>query len=150
MARSGRALVVCDQWLGSNGYAGMKALRRAGWAVDVVPEWEFVPAKWRSVGMRALAKALRPLAVREFNWELRLQVERLDPELLLVFKSTFVTPNSLRACAERGIRTYCFFPDVSFRAHGRYLPKTLPSASTRRPRVHPHEPSAAALTTAPQ
>jgi hypothetical protein len=28
-----RAIVVCDQWLGSNGYAGMKALRRAGWSV---------------------------------------------------------------------------------------------------------------------
>lgn len=123
---TGRAVVVCDQWLGSNGYAGMKALRRAGWAVEVVPEWEFVPVKWRGTAMRALGRALRPLAVREYNRELTLQITRLEPELLLVFKGTFVSPDVLRACASAGVRTYCFFPDVSFRAHGRYIPAALP------------------------
>lgn len=126
LTASGRAVVVCDQWLGSNGYAGMKAMRRAGWAVEVVPEWEFVPVKWRSAAMRALAKAVRPLAVREFNRELMLQVTRLEPELLLVFKGTFVTEDTLRHCASLGVRQYCFFPDVSFRTHGRYLPTALP------------------------
>lgn len=104
----------------------MKALRRAGWAVEVVPEWELIPVKWRGAGMRALGRALRPFAVREYNRELVLQISRLEPELLLVFKGTFVSPATLRTCASVGVRTYCFFPDVSFRAHGRYLPAALP------------------------
>src|SRR5687768_15831767 len=85
-----RALVVCDQWLGSDGYAGMKALRRAGWDVHVVPEWEFVPARYRSFHMKAIGKVFRPLAVREYNREVQLQARRLEPDMLLVFKGTWV------------------------------------------------------------
>ena len=125
-AASGPAIVVCDQWLGSNGYAGMKALRRAGWDVHVVPEWEFVPAKWRSIGMRALGRLIRPFAVSEFNQELILQAERHRPALLLVFKGSFVAATTLDRLRELRISTYCFYPDNSFRAHGPHIPKALP------------------------
>ena len=121
-----RALVVCDQWLGSNGYAGMKALRRAGWSVQVVPEWESIPVRWESTTMRAIGRALRPFAVREFNRRLTRQAERTSAELLLAFKGTFVRADTLRALRVRGVRLLCFYPDVSFRAHGPYLPAALP------------------------
>jgi spore maturation protein CgeB len=121
-----RALAVCDFWLGGNGYAGMKALRREGWDVMVAPEWEFVPAKWRSFGMRALGRLVRPFAVREFNRELILQARRHRPEFLLVFKGSFVTADSLDRLRTMGVRTYCFYPDNSFRAHGPYIPSALP------------------------
>jgi hypothetical protein len=121
-----RALAVCDFWLGGNGYAGMKALRRSGWDVVVVPEWEYVPAKWRSFGMRAVGRLLRPFAVREFNRELILQAERERPELLLVFKGSFVTAAALDRLRALGVRTYCFYPDNSFRAHGPHIPRALP------------------------
>lgn len=120
-----RAVVVCDQWLGSNGYAGMKALRRAGWSVHVAPEWEYVPVRWRSAPMKVLARALRPFAVREFNARLVDLARRTDAEMLLVFKGTFVYASALRALRERGVRLYCFYPDVSFRVHGRWLPDAL-------------------------
>lgn len=121
-----RALVVCDQWLGSNGYAGMKALRRAGWSVQVVPEWESVPVRWESRTMRAIGRALRPLAVAEFNRRLLQQAERTLAEMLLVFKGTFVSGDALEKLHARGVRLVCFYPDVSFRTHGRYLPYALP------------------------
>jgi glycosyltransferase involved in cell wall biosynthesis len=119
--------VVCDQWLGSNGYAGMKALRRAGWSVQVVPEWEFVPVRWRSLPMRVLGRLVRGRAVREFNAELLRAAARFRPELLLVFKGTFVRADTLHALRERGVRSYCFYPDVSTRTHGPYLPDALPA-----------------------
>ena len=121
-----RALVVCDMWYGSNGFAGAKALRRANWDVAVVPEWELVPIKWRTLAMRLLARATRSLAVREFNMELLRQTERWLPGLVLVFKGMFVQAETLRRLRAKGIRVYCFYPDVSFRAHGPYLPKALP------------------------
>jgi len=121
-----RALVVCDQWLGSNGYAGMKALRRAGWSVQVVPEWESVPVRWESTVMRGIGRILRPFAVAEFNRRLIQQAIRTSPELLLVFKGTFVRGDSLEQLHARGIRLFCFYPDVSFRTHGPYLPGALP------------------------
>ena len=121
-----RALVVCDQWLGSNGYAGMKALRRAGWSVHVVPEWESVPVRWESGMMRAIGRVLRPLAVAEFNRRLLRQAERTGAEMLLVFKGTFVRADTLHELRARGMRLLCFYPDVSFRTHGPYLPRALP------------------------
>jgi hypothetical protein len=123
---SQRAIVICDQWLGSDGYAGMKALRRAGWNVLVAAEWDFVPVHWRTLPMRIAGRLLRPAATREFNEALVDQARQFLPEMLLVFKGRFVSPESLRRFRERGIKTYCFYPDVSFRAHGPLIPKALP------------------------
>jgi hypothetical protein len=119
-------MVVCDQWLGSDGYAGMNALRRAGWDVHVVPEWEFIPVHWQSKPMKVLARALRAGAERELKKELLLQATRLAPEFLLVFKGRFITPATITALRELGVRCYNFYPDVSFRAHGPHLPIVLP------------------------
>jgi hypothetical protein len=121
-----RAMVVCDQWLGSDGYAGMKALRRAGWDVHVIPEWEYVPVRWRSKAMKSLGRVIRAAAERELNAELLLQAKRLRPEFLLVFKGRFITPGTITALRKLGVRCYNFYPDVSFRAHGPHLPKVLP------------------------
>jgi glycosyltransferase involved in cell wall biosynthesis len=104
----------------------MKALRRAGWSVLVAPEREYVPVKWTTKLMRAIGRAIRPRAVREFNVALRESANALAPSMLLVFKGTFLTPDTLIYLRERGVRTYCFFPDVSTRAHGPYIPRTLP------------------------
>lgn len=124
--RARTAVVVCDQWLGSNGYAGMKALRRAGWAVTVVPEWEYVPVKWRSFSMRALGRLTRARAVLEFNRALVAAVRETRADLLLTFKGMFVSAGALREIRSLGTLAYCFFPDNSFRAHGPWLPRALP------------------------
>ena len=121
-----RAIVVCDQWLGSDGYAGMRALRRAGWNVLVAPEWDFVPVRWRSRSLKVVGRLIRPFATREYNRELLLLARRFNPEVLLVFKGRFVQAETLRRMRAMGVRTYCFYPDVSFRAHGPDIPKALP------------------------
>lgn len=118
--------MVCDQWLGSNGYAGMKALRRTGWSVDVVAEWEFIPVRWRTQRMRTVGRLLRAAAVREFNAQLTAVARDVRPEMLLVFKGMFVQAGTIDTLRRLGIRSYCFYPDVSFRTHGPYLPAALP------------------------
>lgn len=123
---SERAIVVCDQWLGSDGYAGMRALRRAGWNVLVAAEWEFVPVRWRTLSLKVVGRLVRPFATREYNRELLLMARRFAPEILLVFKGRFVQAETLRRLRAMGIRTYCFYPDVSFRAHGPDIPRALP------------------------
>ena len=122
---SRRAVVVCDQWLGSNGYAGMKALRRAGWSVQVVPEWEYIPVRWQSPTMRILGRAARSLCVGEFNSALVRAVRRKRPDILLVFKGTFVHAASLAKIRAMGTRAYCFYPDVSVFAHGPHISRAL-------------------------
>ena len=120
-----RAVVVCDQWLGSNGFAGLKALRRACWSAQVVPEWEYVPVKWTGAAMRAAARALRRAAVGELNHALESEVERSEAEMLLVFKGTFITGDTIARIRAAGTRAYCFYPDLSTRTHGPYIPRAL-------------------------
>jgi len=120
-----RAIVICDQWLGSDGYAGLNAVRRAGWDGHVIPEWEFGPVRWRSRSMKALGRVIRGVAERELRREIILQARRLTPEFLLVFKGRFITPGTIATLRGMGIRCYNFYPDVSFRAHGPHLPRTL-------------------------
>ncbi len=76
--------------------------------------------------MRAIGRVLRPWAVAEFYVELLRIAEAFTPEFLLVFKGRFVRAATLRRLREMGIKSYCFYPDVSFRAHGHYLPRALP------------------------
>lgn len=104
----------------------MKALRRAGWDVHTLPEWEFVPSKYRSLRLKILAKATRRFAVAEYNRELRLQARRLEPDMFLVFKGVWVEGETIRALRAQGVRCYNYYPDVSFRAHGPYIPQALP------------------------
>lgn len=120
-----RAIVVCDQWLGSNGYAGMKALRRTGWSVQVLSEWEYVPVRWQTRSLRMLGRGIRPACVREFNSALISATRRMRPDMLLVFKGTFVRADAIAAIRGMGSRAYCFYPDVSVLAHGPQIPRAL-------------------------
>ncbi len=76
--------------------------------------------------MRAIGRLLRPFAVREFNRELIIQAARQQPEFCLAFKGSFVAASTLAQLRTMGVRTYCFYPDNSFRAHGSYIPAALP------------------------
>jgi spore maturation protein CgeB len=76
--------------------------------------------------MRALGRGVRAAAAREFNDALLRAATVYRPELLLVFKGTFVLASTLQTLRARGVRCLCFYPDVSTRTHGRYLPAALP------------------------
>ncbi len=76
--------------------------------------------------MKVLGRLVRGHAVREFNRAVLELAGRFNPELFFVFKGTFLLPNTLKVFKKYGIQTYCFYPDNSFYAHGRLLPRTLP------------------------
>ena len=50
----------------------------------------------------------------------------MKPHLFFAVKGTWVLPDTLRTLREHGTTSYCFYPDVSFLVHGKYLPSTLP------------------------
>jgi spore maturation protein CgeB len=46
--------------------------------------------------------------------------------MLLVFKGTWVQAETIRALRARAVQCYNYYTDVSFRAHGPYIPTALP------------------------
>lgn len=122
-----RVLAVADLWLGSNAYAWVRALRRAGHSVRTVPSENYVPGKWHSRPLRAVRRLLEPVLVREYTEALLREARQFRPHLFFVYKGHYVTAEAVRALRGLGAVAVNIYPDVSFLAHGRYLPKALPA-----------------------
>lgn len=121
-----RILAVSELWPGSNGYAYVRAFRRAGNSVWVVPSERVLPSAWTSKPLRVLQRLLGPALVREYNTLLLDEARKLNPHLFFVFKGRWVQAHTLQALRELGTVCINLYPDVSFMAHGPYLPKALP------------------------
>ena len=121
-----RILAVADLWQGSDGYAYIRAFRRMGHSVRVVPSEHFVPGDWDSLPLRALRRGLSRFMVGEYTKALVKAAQEMQPHLFFVFKGRYVAPQAVRALREMGAVTINFYPDVSFMAHGSYLPEALP------------------------
>jgi hypothetical protein len=121
-----RILAVSATWLGATDYGYVRAFRRAGHSVAVVPESEYFPGHWASVPLRALRRLALPSIVRDFQAHLLAEARRLEPDLFFVFKGSYVEPQSIDAIRAMGAIAINVYPDVSFRSHGPYLPRALP------------------------
>lgn len=121
-----RVLVLRENWIGNTGLSLFNALLRAGvWAASI-SEGEYIPLKWEGLPMKSLARTMRSRCVRQFNRALLREAEIVQPHLFIAVKGTFVKPESLRGLRKMGATSFCFFPDVSFMSHGKYLVRALP------------------------
>jgi spore maturation protein CgeB len=121
-----RILAVADLWQGSNGYAYVRAFRRMGHSVTAVSAEQFVPGHWQRRPLRLLRRVLEPVLVREYAEALVEEARRLRPHLFFVFKGRYVTADAVRRVQAFGAIAINVYPDVSFLAHGAYLPRSLP------------------------
>lgn len=125
-AASLRILAVADLWQGSDAYAYVRAFRRMGHSVTSLSPESFVPSAWRRSGLKALRRLLEPLLVREFAEALISEARSLRPDLFFVYKGRYVIPEAVREIRSLGALAVNVYPDVSFMAHGKYLPRALP------------------------
>ena len=121
-----RIVCIGETWLGSNSRAAFMGFRRRGHSIQVIDEHQFSGAIWRSFPARVIRRLLRPLLAREFYLEARRLAETFRPQGLFVFKGNLVHPGVVRFYRQRNIPAVNVYPDVSFRAHGAYIPRTLP------------------------
>lgn len=119
-----RILAVSNLWQGANDYAFVRAFRRAGHSVRVVNEKETAPV-WKNRALRLARKVFTPQLAKEFNNTLLREAEWLQPDLLFVFKGPLVQADTLRHLRRQGVICIQYYPDVSFRTHGPYLPDAL-------------------------
>ena len=121
-----RILAVADVWQGSDAYAYVRAFRRMGHSVRVVPAENYVPGAWSRRSLRGLRRLLEPVLVREYTEALIEEARRLRPDLFFVFKGRYVTAEAIATICKSGAVAINFYPDVSFMAHGPYIPAALP------------------------
>lgn len=124
--RSLRILFAGERWHGSDAYAYERALLRAGHAVTPIETAVFVPSGWQALWLRAMRRVLKPLMIAEYERAVIDAVNQIQPHLFVGFKAPYVTPKIMRVVKDAGVRAINIYPDISFMAHGPYLPKTLP------------------------
>lgn len=122
-----RVLVVADIWLGSNGYAYVRAFRRLGHSVLTVSSENYLPSGWKSRKLRILRRMIEPTLVREYEDALIASAEKFFPDVFFVFKGTYVTRKAVQAIKRLGAFAVNLYPDVSFLVHGKYIPQALPA-----------------------
>lgn len=121
-----RVMVLRENWLGCTGLSAFNAFLRAGMWVTSISEGDHIPLQSASLPIRAVARALRPLFVAEFNRAVVSLADEFRPQLVFVVKGTFLHSRTVEAMRAIHASVYCFYPDVSVLEHGPYIPKTLP------------------------
>lgn len=121
-----RILCVGPLWRGSNAGGLFKALSRKGCMIEVADEFYHISLQSKDKLTKVMERLIRPRQVIEFNRSIQNKIKLFSPDVLLVYKGTFVTPDTLQYAKQMGARLALFFPDVSTTAHGPYIPKCIP------------------------
>lgn len=121
-----RILCIGETWFGSDARAAFAALRRLGHYVQVLDESHFVPTEWQTFAGRMLRKTFRGVMVNELTSRAVKTMRLFRPQVLFVFKGSFVSPDVLQSAREIGVISVNYYPDVSILSHGPQLPRTLP------------------------
>lgn len=120
-----KLLCIGEEWRGSNSSGLFYALARCGCLVHVVNEQKFISTSAASKSVKGFHYLLRPLQVMDFNRQLLQVADYFRPDVVLVYKGTFVQRATLDVWKRKGIPLVNFFPDVSFLAHGLHIPKCI-------------------------
>jgi spore maturation protein CgeB len=120
--------IICNSelWLGANCYAFVRALRRGGHSVHVLPEGEFAAASWRNPVLRAMRWAATPLVIRDYTRAVHDLCASVRPHLLFIVKGRMVTAEAIEAAQAAGAVAINYWPDVSVKVHGSLIPRALP------------------------
>lgn len=121
-----RILCVGPLWRGSNAGGLFKAFSRKGCMIEIADEFYHVSLQSKNKTTKILERLIRPLQTREFNDSIKKKTALFKPDIFLVYKGTFVTPDTLEFAKAQGARLALFFPDVSTAAHGSHIPACIP------------------------
>lgn len=108
-----KVTVVGESWHGSNCTSLATGFRDLGHVTDLIGCDEFFPTVGRRLVPRIVRRLGRPLWVSEYNQHIRTQICDFSPDLVVIYKGSWVTLETLRYIKARGIWTCNMFPDIS-------------------------------------
>jgi len=120
-----KVLCIGQEWRGSNASGLFYALSRSGCITNIVNEMRYISTGATYKLLKLSHRVLRPLQVWDYNSTLLRQCAIFKPDWVLVYKGAFVQPETLRNWKAQGIPLVVFYPDVSFLAHGPYIPRCI-------------------------
>lgn len=120
-----KMLCIGEEWKGSNASGLFNAFSRIGCITLIINELRYVPTSNKNFIVKLINKILRRFYVEDFNSQILSVLNSFQPDLILVYKGTFINPATIVRIKQKQIKIINFFPDVSFFSHGSLIPKTL-------------------------
>ncbi|MFM6272342.1 MAG: hypothetical protein ACKPFA_38550, partial [Dolichospermum sp.] len=103
-------MCIGEEWRGSNASGLFNAFSRMGFSIEIVNELKFVSLSPVSVGAKIANRLVRYFQVKDFNLQVSRIANRLNPDLVLIYKGSFVYPETILSIKKNGIPVVNFFP----------------------------------------
>lgn len=116
-----RILTVSHNWQGANDYSFVRAFRRAGHSVLVVSDQDFVPNGLRNLALRIARRIALPFLVDDYQKALIDAAIRFKPELLFIYKGSYVKAETIAQIKRLGATAVNVYPDIGFSSQSPYL-----------------------------
>ena len=116
-ARPIRAVMATEFWHGCTGRALAQGLRDQGWLVAEVDLQSYLG---RAHGLihRVANRLLTRHGIAAYNREILDHAARIDAEVLVTVKGSYISADTLTTLQARGVRTVNFYPDVAYNHNG--------------------------------
>ena len=88
---------------------------------------DYFPLNWSSIPLKIVRRLTRPWCAADYNQAVLRHLDNTAIDFVLVFKGMLLHADTLAAFRCRKVPLYCFYPDVSFGAHGSNIPECLPA-----------------------
>lgn len=121
-----KILCIGEEWRGSNASGLFYAFSRIGCITNVVNELKYVSVYGEAVSAKVVNRLIRPFQISDFNNELKSITNAFLPDIVFVYKGAYIFPDTVSFWKKRNLPVVNFFPDVSFLAHGKYIPACIP------------------------
>lgn len=119
-------LFIGADWWGSDARSLAMAFRHRGHVlIEGLPE-DFKPTAWNSTPLKIVRRLILPLVQRDYNRHILRLLGNQAIDFVVVFKGPMLESTTVAQIAKQGLKSYCFYPDVSLRDHGAAIWEAIP------------------------
>lgn len=121
-----KILAIGPLWRGSNAGGLFRALNRQECLIEVIDEFYYISLQSKRKMVKIFDRTIRHWQIEEFNNVIKKKIDLFKPNVLLVYKGTFVLPATLDYAKLNNCHLVLFYPDVSMTTHGPNIPLCIP------------------------
>jgi len=113
------------KWRGSDPRALAQAFRAQGHYLIEIDAEDYVPWRWNGLVSRVFRRLFLNSLVNDYNSDIIKIANSSIFDFILIFKGMYLRAETVSALRALGKPIYNFYPDVSFKDHGTFIPSAL-------------------------
>jgi len=113
------------KWRGSDPRALSQAFRVKGHCLIEIDAEDYVPWRWNGLVSRVFRRLFLHALANDYNRDVLTIAKSAEFDFILVFKGMYLRAETVSSLRALGKPVYNFYPDVSFKDHGSFIPPAM-------------------------